>query len=209
LGGPAHPDLDPNGPLPNPLFDLPAQNQDPAPAEIPEVDFPQISIPDINHEFTINNDPQFCLDFTPVELELMLRSDTETVLQFYDQVAQSQVEYDNAHQQTFTEDTVTPPVVSSRLNTLIELTLPIFASDTVVYEQKRLLNLEIKCISDEFIPITSLIIRSKQDAQSVTMMHSTSSAWSSCTKLWAPLPRNIHSLPWIKTSKLKYSYIPH
>jgi len=113
LEGPAHPDLDPNGPL---QFNFPAQNLDPAPAELPEVDaelpevdLPQISIPDTNQEFTINNDPNLCLDFTPVELELMLRSDTETVQQFYDQVAQSQVEYDNAHHQPFTEEATTPP----------------------------------------------------------------------------------------------------
>ena len=151
LEGPAHPDLDPNGPL---QFLYQAQNLDPAPAELPEigpeVDLPQISIPDTNQEFTVNNDPNLCLDFTPVELELMLRSDTETVHQFYDQVAQSQVDYDNAHHQPFTEDTVTPPVVSPKPNTLIELTLPIFAGDTAVYEQKRLLNLEIKHISDEY-----------------------------------------------------------
>ena len=76
LEGPAHPDLDPNGPLP---FNFPALNLDPAPAELPEVDLPQISIPDTNQEFTVNNDPHLCLDFTLVELELMLRSDTETV----------------------------------------------------------------------------------------------------------------------------------
>ena len=43
-----------------------------------------------------------------------------------------------------------PSVVSPKPNTLIELTLPIFAGDTAVYEQKRLLNLEIKHISDEY-----------------------------------------------------------
>ena len=147
LEEPAHPDLHPDGPLP---FDLPAQNQEQAPGELPEIDFPQISIPDTNQEFTVHNDPHLCLDFTPVELEVMLRSETETVQQFYDQVAQSQVEYDNANHQTFTEDAVTPSVVSPKPNTLIELTLPIFAGDTAVYEQKRLLNLEIKHISDEF-----------------------------------------------------------
>ena len=144
--GPAHPDLDPNGPMP--VLPIVIQDQH-INIQLDPEGFPQISIQDILTETTVD-DPPNLLDYTAVELELLLRTETEAVQEFYDQVATSQVEYDNANNYTVTETPVQRPQITHIPNTLVNISLPTFAGDTAITETERYLNLEIRQLEAEY-----------------------------------------------------------
>ena len=110
-------------------------------------DFPDVNIRHID-PYLINSDPANILAYTPLELDLMSRSEADPLADLYNNIDTAQLMFGNQSTTTNSQPRSTTNLVPQPDN-LVMINMPVFAGDTAVIETKRYMNLETKLLMTE------------------------------------------------------------